>query len=79
MPYVETFTTGAVEEETGTDTGPATDVVIVRVEDAAGLTALQWLSSGRVGTAVGQPFPHQPVETVHKPNPTSLTVRSVFL
>ena len=46
VPYVETFTTGAVEEETGTDTGPATDVVIVRVEDAAGLTALQWLSSG---------------------------------
>src|SRR5436305_8110624 len=24
-------------------------------------------------------FPHQPVEIVHKPKPTSLTVRSVFL
>ena len=56
VPFVETFTTGTVEEETGTDTGPATDVVIVRVEDAAGLTPLQWLSSGRVGTAAGQRF-----------------------
>src|SRR5438046_6220196 len=56
VPFVETFTTAPVDEEIGTDIGPASDVVIIRVEDAAGLTALQWLSSGRAGTAVGQRF-----------------------
>jgi len=56
VPYFETFTTASVEEELGTDTGPASDVVTIRSEDAAGLSALQWLSSGRIGTAVGQRF-----------------------
>ena len=36
----------------------------------------------RAMSAIASPsvkFPHQPVEIVHKPKPTSLTVRSVFL
>src|SRR5207248_6280522 len=56
VPYVETFTTASVDEEIGTDTGPASDTVSIRTEDAAGLTAQQWLSTGRLGTAVGQRF-----------------------
>ena len=40
VPFVETFTTGTVDEELGTDIGPASDVVYIRSEDAAGLTAL---------------------------------------
>src|SRR5919198_327092 len=56
VPYVETFTTASVDEEIGTDIGPASDTVSIRTEDAAGLTAMQWLSTGRIGTAVGQRF-----------------------
>ena len=56
VPFVETFTTASVDEEIGTDTGPASDTVSIRSEDAAGLTPLQWLSTGRVGTAAGQRF-----------------------
>ncbi|TMB63837.1 MAG: hypothetical protein E6I57_04285 [Chloroflexi bacterium] len=56
VPFVETFTVGSVDEELGTDIGPATDVVSIRSEDAAGLTAMQWLSSGRLGAGSGQRF-----------------------
>jgi hypothetical protein len=56
VPFVETFTTGSVDEELGTDLGPSTDVVYIRSEDAAGLTAMQWLSSGRLGAGTGQRF-----------------------
>ena len=56
VPYFETFTTATVDEELGTDTGPASDVVTIRSEDAAGLTPLQWLSTGRIGTGAGQRF-----------------------
>src|SRR5437773_941292 len=55
VPFVETFTTGTVDEELGTDIGPASDVVYIRSEDAAGLTALQWLSS-RGGAGTGSRF-----------------------
>jgi len=47
---VETFTSASVDEESGTDTGPANDVVVLRVESSAtGMTALQWLESGKMG------------------------------
>ena len=56
-PGVETFTNATVEAETGTDTGPAQDVVLVRVEDnAAGQSALNWLESGKMGFFTGSKF-----------------------
>lgn len=49
-PGVETFTNATVEAETGTDTGPANDVVVVRVEpNPTGMTALAWLEAGHIG------------------------------
>ena len=56
-PGVETFTSASVDAETGTDTGPAHDVVVVRVEDnAGGQTALGWLESGKMGFSMGSRF-----------------------
>jgi len=56
-PGVETFTNATVEAETGTDIGPAQDVVLVRVEDnAAGQSALNWLGSGQMGSFSGTKF-----------------------
>src|SRR5690349_18694156 len=41
---VDTFTNASVDEESGSDTGPAQDVVVLRTEiNRAGLTALAWL------------------------------------
>ena len=53
VPYAETFTTGSVDEEFGSDIGPSTDVVTIRTEDAAGLTAAQWFANGRFGSGAG--------------------------
>ena len=56
-PGVETFTNATVEAEAGTDTGPAQDVVLMRVEDnAGGQTALGWLESGKMGFSMGSKF-----------------------
>jgi hypothetical protein len=56
-PAVETFTNASVAEESGTDTGPAQDVVLVRVEDnAGGQSALNWLESGKMGFSMGSRF-----------------------
>ena len=56
-PGIETFTNATVEAETGTDIGPAQDVVLVRVEDnAAGRSALNWLGSGQMGSFSGTKF-----------------------
>lgn len=56
-PAIETFTIATVEAEAGTDTGPAQDVVNVRVEDNAGeQSALGWLESGRMGFSMGSKF-----------------------
>jgi len=56
-PAVETFTSASVAEESGTDTGPAQDVVNVRVEDnAGGQSALGWLESGKMGFSMGSRF-----------------------
>ena len=57
IPGIETFTNATVEAETGTDTGPANDVVNIRIEDnAGGQTALGWLESGRMGFGGGTKF-----------------------
>jgi hypothetical protein len=54
---VETFTNATVEAESGTDTGPAQDVVLVRIEDnAGGQTALGWLESGKMGFSTSSRF-----------------------
>lgn len=51
---METFTNATVEAETGTDTGPANDVVLVRVEpNPTGMTALAWLEAGHMGSSAG--------------------------
>ena len=56
-PGVETFTNATVAAESGTDTGPAQDVVLVRVEEnAGGQTALGWLESGKMGFSMGSKF-----------------------
>ena len=56
-PGVETFTNATVEAEAGTDTGPAQDVVLMRVEEnAGGQTALGWLESGKMGFSMGSAF-----------------------
>ena len=56
-PGVETFTNATVEAESGTDTGPAQDVMLVRVEEnAGGQTALGWLESGKMGFSMGSKF-----------------------
>jgi hypothetical protein len=56
-PGIETFTNASVDEETGTDTGAAQDVVLVRIEDnAGGQTALGWLESGKMGFSTGSKF-----------------------
>jgi hypothetical protein len=56
-PAIETFTNATVEAETGTDTGPEHDVVVVRVEDnSSGQTALGWLESGKMGSSMGSRF-----------------------
>ena len=56
-PAVETFTKASVAEESGTDTGPGQDVVLVRVEDnAGGQSALGWLESGKMGFSMGSTF-----------------------
>lgn len=56
-PAVETFTNATVEAEAGTDTGPAQDVVLMRVEEnAGGQTALGWLESGKMGFSMGSTF-----------------------
>lgn len=53
-PGVETFTNATVDAETGTDTGPASDVVLVRVEpNPTGMTALAWLEAGHMGSSAG--------------------------
>jgi hypothetical protein len=57
VPGIEAFTNATIDEESGTDTGPANDVVIVRIEDnAGGQTALNWLESGKMGFSVGSKF-----------------------
>jgi hypothetical protein len=56
-PGIETFTNATVEAEAGTDTGPAHDVVLVRIEDnSGGETALGWLESGKMGFSMGSKF-----------------------
>src|SRR5258705_8838951 len=56
-PAIETFTNATVEAESGTDTGPAQDVVLVRIEDnAGGQTALGWLESGKMGFSTQSKF-----------------------
>lgn len=56
-PAIETFTNATVEAESGTDTGPGQDVVLVRVEDnAGGQSALNWLESGKMGFSMGSTF-----------------------
>ncbi len=56
-PGAETFTNASAAEESGTDTGPAQDVVNVRVEDnAGGQSALGWLESGKMGFSMGSKF-----------------------
>jgi hypothetical protein len=51
----EAFTSASVEDESGTDVGPAHPVVDVRIVDnPTGRTALQWLSDGGMG--VGDTF-----------------------
>lgn len=56
-PGVETFTNASVEAETGTDIGPANDVVTIRIEDdPTGQTALAWLQSGKMGFSTGSQF-----------------------
>jgi hypothetical protein len=56
-PGVETFTNASVEAESGTDTGPAQDVVLVRIDDnAGGQTALGWLESGKMGFSASSRF-----------------------
>lgn len=57
IPGIETFTNATVEAETGTDTGPANDVVIMRIEDnPGGGTALAWLESGKMGFSMATKF-----------------------
>ena len=57
IPGIETFTNASVEAESGTDTGPANDVVIMRIEgNAGGQTALNWLESGKMGFGGGTKF-----------------------
>jgi hypothetical protein len=57
VPGVETFTKASVAEESGTDTGPGQDVVVVQIEDnAGGQTALGWLESGKLGFSTGSTF-----------------------
>ncbi len=55
-PGTETFTSATVDEESGSDTGPAQDVVQIHVEDAAGITPLQWLESGKLGLSTATRF-----------------------
>ena len=56
-PGVDTFTNASVEAETGTDTGPAHDVVLVRIEDnAGGESAIGWLESGKMGVSTQSKF-----------------------
>jgi hypothetical protein len=56
-PAIETFTNATVEAESGTDTGPGQDVVLVRVEEnAGGQSALNWLESGKMGFSMGSTF-----------------------
>jgi hypothetical protein len=56
-PAIETFTNASVEAESGTDTGPAQDVVLVRVEDnPGGQSAFNWLESGKMGFSMGSRF-----------------------
>ncbi len=56
-PGVETFTDASVDAETGTDIGPANDVVVIRIEDdPTGQTALAWLQSGKMGFSSGSRF-----------------------
>ena len=46
-----------MQAETGTDIGPAQDVVVVQIEDnAGGQTALGWLESGKMGFSTGSKF-----------------------
>jgi hypothetical protein len=62
IPGVETFTNATIEAESGTDTGPANDVVLVRIEDnAGGQTALGWLESGKMGFGGGSSPPMAPL------------------
>jgi hypothetical protein len=54
---VDTFTNASVEEESGGDTGPAQDVVVVRTEiNRGGLTPLAWLESGKMGVSTQSHF-----------------------
>src|SRR5207247_10392519 len=46
---VETFTTAPVDSESGSDTGAAQDVVLLRVEDPEGKPPLQLLESRKMG------------------------------
>lgn len=56
-PGVETFTNASVDDESGTDTGAAQDIVTLRIEDnAGGQTALGWLESGKMGFWSGFKF-----------------------
>lgn len=54
---VDTFTNASVEEESGTDTGPTQDVVVLSTEiNRAGMTALAWLESGKMGFSAASHF-----------------------
>src|SRR5512140_279376 len=49
-PGSETFTPASVDEESGSDIGPHQEVVEIRVEDSASLTARAWLE--RLGGSI---------------------------
>lgn len=54
---VDTFTNASVAAETGTDIGPANDVVTIQIEDdPSGQTALAWLQSGKMGFSTSSRF-----------------------
>ena len=54
---VDTFTNATAEEESGTDIGPAQDVVVLQTEiNRGGLSALAWLESGKMGHSAAAHF-----------------------
>jgi len=54
---VETFTAASVDEESGTDIGPAQDVVVLRTEsNPTGASALAWLEAGKMGHSTATHF-----------------------
>ena len=56
-PAVETFTSASIDEETGTDIGPAHDIVFMQIEEnPSGQTALGWLESGKLGFSTQSHF-----------------------